>query len=83
MYFNRDTATGGGMKQSQSYYSNMQVLEDREIFWKIIVSSPGSWHGRCEGECEAGRDQGGGEALWDGQRGDELYTGQYLGISGE
>lgn len=26
MYFNRDTGAGaGGMKQSQSYYSNMQV----------------------------------------------------------
>ena len=26
MYFNRDTGSGaGGMKQSQSYYSNMQV----------------------------------------------------------
>ena len=33
MYFNRDTGAGGagGMKQSQSYYSNMQVVVKSEM----------------------------------------------------
>ena len=38
------------------------------------LSDPG--HGGREGEREAGRHQGGGQAVGDGQRGDELHTGE-------
>ena len=40
-------------------------------------------HGRREGEREAGGDQGGGEAVGDGQRGDELHTGEARGQAPE
>ena len=38
-------------------------------------------HGRREGEREAGRHQGGGQALRDGQRGHELHTGEQQSYS--
>ena len=40
MYFNRDTGAGagaGGMKQSQSYYSNMQVGVESQL-WNEMTS---------------------------------------------
>ena len=37
---------------------------------------PDPGHGGREGEREAGGHQGGGQAVGDGQRGDELHTGE-------